>query len=306
MSILCVAVIKSCEQNSDVEGILKNFYFSGKTSYDLYEICRTFLKKYGFSAFEFERVFDDGTSFMLYTDSRISNYVIKNRIHVTAHFPEALIRDRFWYVLPKASPYFQMTSDIKQMTGSCTFSDFIVRHEGYYDMFCFWSPSEFEIAANQIINLKSECERFAFEFQENAKDIIKSADRSRFAIPTDMLPNIGGIGSFRPANPIHNDTISSVLTFIERNLFDPIQLETIANSANMSQSTLTRHFKQEFKQTPYSYIRNRRLDEAMKFLTSGRYSVSHVAMQVGYDNFGAFSEAFKGKFKKPPSFFIKK
>lgn len=93
------------------------------------------------------------------------------------------------------------------------------------------------------------------------------------------------------------------LRFIEANLFEPLELDFIAQKANASVSTLLRHFRDEVGATPFLYIKNRRLEEAMRLLKTGQHPVSDVASLVGYENFGAFSEAFKEKYKEPPSFF---
>ncbi|MBY0384953.1 helix-turn-helix transcriptional regulator, partial [bacterium] len=53
--------------------------------------------------------------------------------------------------------------------------------------------------------------------------------------------------------------------------------------------------------TPYVYIKNRRLEESLRLLKSGQHTVADVALLVGYESFGAFSEAFKEKYGSSPS-----
>jgi AraC-like DNA-binding protein len=89
--------------------------------------------------------------------------------------------------------------------------------------------------------------------------------------------------------------------FIEANLFEPLDLEQIAKISFASISTLLRHFKEDVGVTPYTYIKNRRLEEALRLLKSGQHSVGDVALLVGYESFGAFSEAFKEKYGSSPS-----
>lgn len=95
------------------------------------------------------------------------------------------------------------------------------------------------------------------------------------------------------------------IRYIETNLFNSLSLETIAKNANTSVSTLLRQFKLSVSKTPYAYIKERRMTEAMNLIKSGHYNVSEVATLTGYNNFGAFSEAFRSFHKKPPSFFLK-
>jgi AraC-like DNA-binding protein len=91
------------------------------------------------------------------------------------------------------------------------------------------------------------------------------------------------------------------LQLIEANLFAPLELGDIARKAHASVPTLLRHFKRVTGRTPFQYIQGRRLDEARSLLGRGTHNVTEVAMLVGYQNAGAFSEAFRARFKKPPS-----
>ena len=92
---------------------------------------------------------------------------------------------------------------------------------------------------------------------------------------------------------------------IESNLFSPLEIKHLAKVVGASPTTLMRHFKMRANETVYSYIKRRRLDEAMELLKSGSHSIAEVASLVGYENFGSFSEAFKSQFHRPPSFFKK-
>lgn len=91
------------------------------------------------------------------------------------------------------------------------------------------------------------------------------------------------------------------LQFIEANLFGPLELDAIARHAHASVSTLLRHFVQRTGLAPLKYARARRLDEARVLLKNGTRNITEVAMLVGYDNPGAFCEAFHVQFGEPPS-----
>jgi AraC-like DNA-binding protein len=94
---------------------------------------------------------------------------------------------------------------------------------------------------------------------------------------------------------------SRAIQYIEANLFAPMDLKDLATYCGASISTLTRYFSKETGTTPFAYIKRRRLDEAMKLLKQKKHSVGQVALLVGYENFGAFTDAFKQRFHKPPS-----
>jgi transcriptional regulator GlxA family with amidase domain len=65
-----------------------------------------------------------------------------------------------------------------------------------------------------------------------------------------------------------------------------------------------RAFKRELGCTPGEWWRTRRLDEAMLLLGTGRFTVSEVAAQVGYENPTSFSHAFALRFGRAPSSFV--
>ncbi len=106
-----------------------------------------------------------------------------------------------------------------------------------------------------------------------------------------------------PVNDPKESITVRALRYIESNLFEPLEIPDIAKHSFASVSTLLRRFKTDVGMTPYTYIKNRRLEEALRLLRSGDYPVSDVALLVGYENFGAFSEAFKEKFGDSPSHF---
>jgi AraC-like DNA-binding protein len=116
--------------------------------------------------------------------------------------------------------------------------------------------------------------------------------------------NLKGQHDSLKAEPIDDPKESitvRALRYIESNLFEPLEVPAIAKHSYASVSTLLRRFKSDVGMTPYLYIKNRRLEEGMRLLKTGDHPVSNVAMLVGYENFGAFSEAFKEKYGESPS-----
>jgi AraC-like DNA-binding protein len=91
--------------------------------------------------------------------------------------------------------------------------------------------------------------------------------------------------------------------YIEAHLAEPITVADLAKATHASPSAVLRAFRQGIGMAPATYVRARRLDEALLLLRSGRYAVGEVAGRVGYENFAAFSQAFRARFRKPPSAF---
>lgn len=88
---------------------------------------------------------------------------------------------------------------------------------------------------------------------------------------------------------------------IEATLFEPFAMARLARTCHASESSLLRAFRAELGTTPGAYLRERRLDEALALLETGRYAVGEVAARVGYARQAAFAAAFQRKFHVAPS-----
>ena len=90
---------------------------------------------------------------------------------------------------------------------------------------------------------------------------------------------------------------------VEAHLFDPLSLDELARELGTSRATLVRRFRATTGKAPAEYVRERRLDEAHAILArrDGSASVAEVALTVGYENIGAFTQAFRRKFGRNPS-----
>jgi len=78
-------------------------------------------------------------------------------------------------------------------------------------------------------------------------------------------------------------------------------LNELARSVGMCRSKLHRCFRMVYGTTPFEYLRNRRLEAAMDFLTEGRMNVTQTAYAVGYSCPSHFTKAFKKYFGHLPS-----
>ncbi|WP_305989484.1 AraC family transcriptional regulator [Roseibium sp. MMSF_3544] len=75
----------------------------------------------------------------------------------------------------------------------------------------------------------------------------------------------------------------------------------LADLAGMSVSSYTTRFKQVMGQSPGSYLRAWRLDQAAEALLHSSTSIDAIAYRVGYASKEAFSRAFQAKFHTSPS-----
>lgn len=100
----------------------------------------------------------------------------------------------------------------------------------------------------------------------------------------------------------HSTAVTRALRHIEAHLFDECSIAALARHAGASASTLLRAFRSEVGCSPAAYWRNRKLDEALLAVRSGK-SINEIAMLIGYENPTAFGFAFRRRFGRPPSAF---
>lgn len=98
----------------------------------------------------------------------------------------------------------------------------------------------------------------------------------------------------------HGFRIAQVLDYIQVNLHLPLSVETLADMANMSQSSFHEHFKTVTNTSPQQYIKSMRLDRARRQLVEQGLSVSEAAYGVGYASTSQFSREFKRLFGVSP------
>ncbi|GIO54440.1 MULTISPECIES: AraC family transcriptional regulator [Paenibacillus] len=99
----------------------------------------------------------------------------------------------------------------------------------------------------------------------------------------------------------HFATIAEVVERIKTNFDKPLRINELAQIANMSTSSLYRHFKQVTAMTPVQYQKQLRLQEGRRLLITDKYNVADVAFHVGYESPSQFSREYARLFGCPPT-----
>jgi len=93
-----------------------------------------------------------------------------------------------------------------------------------------------------------------------------------------------------------------VLEHIDRQLDQPLELDTLARVANFSPFHFHRLFTAWFGETLGDYVRRRRLEmAAQRLVAQPRLPILQVALAVGFGSTEAFARAFKTRFGSTPS-----
>jgi len=88
---------------------------------------------------------------------------------------------------------------------------------------------------------------------------------------------------------------------MDRSYAEPLDLESLARVALMSEAYFSRSFRETFGETPHRYLQRRRVERAMWLLRSSSRSVTDICLGVGFTSLGTFSRTFRDVVGESPS-----
>jgi AraC-like DNA-binding protein len=95
--------------------------------------------------------------------------------------------------------------------------------------------------------------------------------------------------------------IRRAIGWIRSNFDKPLRIESLATDANMSASSLHRHFKAVTAMSPLQYQKIIRLQQARRFLLANAGDAARAAFAVGYESASQFSREYARLFGAPPA-----
>jgi AraC-like DNA-binding protein len=88
--------------------------------------------------------------------------------------------------------------------------------------------------------------------------------------------------------------------FIEEHYLEVHTLAEVAAACHVDSAYLCRLFKRFRRQSPFQYLQNLKMNQAVELLRNGRYSVKQTAQELGFGDPYNFSRAFKRVFGIAP------
>ncbi|WP_317855735.1 AraC family transcriptional regulator [Chakrabartyella piscis] len=88
------------------------------------------------------------------------------------------------------------------------------------------------------------------------------------------------------------DDIQEVLYYIQKNITTPLMLDELADVAGLSTSQFKQKFRLQTGMTPRYYVNLQKIGVAKKLLAEGN-SITHTAMELGFDTSSYFAVVFK-------------
>lgn len=95
---------------------------------------------------------------------------------------------------------------------------------------------------------------------------------------------------------VAQERVRKVMAILSQKLVDPPSLEEIARVVGCSHFYLSRTFSTETGMTISQYLRQLRMEKAAELLKTGKFNVTEVAIEVGYNSLGHFSKSFHETF----------
>jgi len=87
---------------------------------------------------------------------------------------------------------------------------------------------------------------------------------------------------------------------VEANLFSPMNVEELAQKANVSISSFKREFKKIYNDSPANYIKTKRLERAAELLLVSKERITDIAFDCGFNDLAHFTKSFHEKYGIAP------
>lgn len=99
----------------------------------------------------------------------------------------------------------------------------------------------------------------------------------------------------------HYEVIDRALLHIEDHLDQPLSLEAVASTFNMSKYYFHRLFSAMMGCSLSNYILSRRLNASLPLIQNDRYQLTEIAYQLGFGTQSSFTRAFNRQYGMAPS-----
>jgi len=118
-----------------------------------------------------------------------------------------------------------------------------------------------------------------------------------------------GKKSERPVTDIRqhyeDELLEKILAYIDETIYEPITIAEICEKFSLSRSSLQILFKENMDQSPKKYINELKLEKGRQMICENKYTISEIALMLGFNSIHYFSRAFTQKYHMAPSEYSK-
>lgn len=170
------------------------------------------------------------------------------------------------------------------------------------------------IAIGQIKSKEAKIPTFVDKMQGTVREELIMAFESVPTIEMDKIKSAVDIidacagyeylkGMFRENEKRINVKISN---FITENLVNNLSVQSICSKFQLSRVEVYSIFKEYFNATVADYVKEKRLEEAVRLLNETDLQINEIAIRCGIPDYNYFSKTFKKRYKISPREYRKK
>jgi AraC family transcriptional regulator len=108
------------------------------------------------------------------------------------------------------------------------------------------------------------------------------------------------LGPKRKYGKLPREKLVRAVEYIQDQLHADLTVSAIAQAVGMTPDNFTRLFKESTGRSPYRYVVEARVRKAKELLTTGKFTISEAAHQVGFVDQSHLTRHFKKVFGLPP------
>ena len=97
----------------------------------------------------------------------------------------------------------------------------------------------------------------------------------------------------QPKTEINDDRIQKVLSYIRKNIYKTIDIDSLAAISCLSKDRFIRLFKKEINNTPLQYINQKKIEKAQLILITDSMPVKNISYLLAYEDHSYFNRLFK-------------
>lgn len=97
----------------------------------------------------------------------------------------------------------------------------------------------------------------------------------------------------QPKTEINDDRIQKVLSYIRKNIYKTIDIDSSAAISCLSKDHFIRLFKKEINNTPLQYINQKKIEKAQLILITDSMPVKNISYLLAYEDHSYFNRLFK-------------
>lgn len=102
-----------------------------------------------------------------------------------------------------------------------------------------------------------------------------------------------------------DEFLEKILAYIDDNICKPMTIAEICQKFSLSRSSLQILFKENMNQSPKKYINEQKMEKSRQMICEDKYTISEIALMMGFNSIHYFSRAFTQKYHISPSEYSK-